>query len=64
MKNLTLCLLGSFHAYLSSADFSKATFSKNYFRNTIRASNSLNPDQCTKCLQRLSADHTSRQIVN
>ena len=56
-----LCLL------LSSADFffSKLTFSKNSFRNTIRVSNSLDPDQDrhsvgpdlgSNCLQRLSAD--------
>ena len=32
-------------AFLSSADFSKSTFSKNSFRNTIRVSNNLGPDQ-------------------
>ena len=32
--------------HLSSADsISKSTFSKNYFRNIIRVSNSLDPDQ-------------------
>ena len=32
--------------FLSSADFfSKLTFSKKYFRNTIRVSYSLDPDQ-------------------
>ena len=45
--------------------FSKLTFSKNYFRSTIRVSNGLDPDQdrhyfCPdldpSCLQRLSAD--------
>ena len=51
---------------LSSADFfSKFTFSKNSFRNTIRLSNSLDtdqdrpkvgPDLGPNCLQRLSAD--------
>ena len=50
--------------------FSKLTFSKNSFRNTIRGSNSLDPDQARlfvgpdldpNCLQRLSADDTSRQ---
>ena len=30
---------------LSSAAFFKDNFSKNYFRNTIRVSSSLNPDQ-------------------
>ena len=35
------------HAFLLSADFclSKSTFSKIYFRNTIRLSNSLDQDQ-------------------
>ena len=43
---LTLCLLGKFYAFfLSSADFfSKSTFSKNSFKNTIRVSTSLDPD--------------------
>ena len=51
---------------LSSADFfSKLTFSKNSFRNTIRVSNGLDPDKDRRavgpdlgpnCLQRLSAD--------
>ena len=52
--------------------FSKLTFSKNYFRITIRVSNSLDPDQAQhvvgpdlgpNCLQKLSADDTSRQRV-
>ena len=39
-------MLGNFFMLsLSSADFSKLTFSKNSFRNTIRVSNSLDPDQ-------------------
>ena len=50
---------------MSGDFFSKLTFSKNYFRNTIRVSNSLNPDQARhfvgpdlgpNCLQRLPAD--------
>ena len=53
--------------------FSKSTFSKNYFRNTIRVSNSLDTDQIRRfvgpnlgpnCLQRLTADDISRQRVN
>ena len=53
---------------LSSTDFSKLTFSKNSFRNTIRVSNSLDPGQDEiyggpdlgpNCLQRLSADDKS-----
>ena len=60
--------------FLSSVDFfSKSTFSKNYFRNTIRVSNSaaqgqarrsVEPDLGPNCLQRLSADGTKRQIAN
>ena len=49
-------------------DFLKLTFSKKSFWNTIRVSNSLDPDQArqhvgpdlgTNCLQRLSADDKS-----
>ena len=71
--NLTLYLLIILHALLSSAEFfSKSTFSNNSFRNTIRMSNLLDPDQARhyvrpdldpKCLQRLSADDTRRQKV-
>ena len=53
---------------MSSADFfSKSTFMKNSFRNTIRLSNTLDSDQArhfvgldlgSNCLQRLSADDT------
>ena len=52
--------------------FSKSTFSKNSFRNTIRVSNRLDPDQARRfvgpdqgpiCLHRLSADDTSRKII-
>ena len=56
------------HAILSSADFfSKSTFSKNYFKNTIRVSDSLDPGQARhfvgpdldrNCLLKLSADDT------
>ena len=60
------------HAFLSSADFffQKSTFSKNYFRNTIKVPNSLDtdrawrfvgPDPGPNCLQSLSTDDTSRQ---
>ena len=53
--------------------FSKSTFSKKYFKNTIRVSNSFDPDQARRkvgpdlgqnCLQSLPADETSRQRVN
>ena len=49
--------------------FSKSTFSKKYFRNANRVSNSFDPDQARRyvgpdlgpnCLKRLSADDTRR----
>ena len=63
----------SFHDFLSSAEyFSKSTFKKNSFRNTIRVSISLGPNQALRffwpdldpnCLQRSLAD-TRRERVN
>ena len=63
-----------FHDFMSSADFfSKSTFSKNSFRNTIRVSNGMDPDQDRlsvgpdlgpNCLQRLTSDDISRQRVS
>ena len=59
-----------FHAFCRLLVFSKSIFSKNSFRNTIRVSNSVDPDRARwfvrpdlgpNCLQRLSND-TSRQI--
>ena len=53
--------------------FSKLTSSKNCFRNIIGVSNSLDPDQAQhfvgpdlgpNCLQKLSADDTSKLRVN
>ena len=62
------------HVVLSSAEIlSKSTFSKHSFTNTIRLSNSLDPDQARRsvrpdlgpsCLQKLLADDTGRQIIN
>ena len=60
---LTLCLLGNLACFffVVCLIFSKLTFSKNYFKNTIRAPNSLDPDQAQhfvgpelvpNCLQR------------
>ena len=52
--------------------FKKLTFSKNSFKNTIRVWNSLDPEQARhfvwpdlgpNCLQKSSADNTSRQRV-
>ena len=71
--SLTLCILDKFSRFfLSSADFfSKSSFSKNSFRNTIRVSNNLNPDQAwhfvgpdlgQNCLQKLSVDNTTRRV--
>ena len=51
---------GYFFIFFSSADvFSKSTFSKISFRDTIRASNTLNPNLGPISLQRLSANDTS-----
>ena len=67
---LTPCLLGNFSCCRL---FSKLTFSKNSFTNSIRVSNGLDPyqDRCSvgpdlvpNCLQRLPADDTCRQRVN
>ena len=60
-----------YHAFLSSADFfqDQLLLKKKYVKNTIRVSNSLDPDQARRfvgpdlgpnCLQRLSADDTRR----
>ena len=72
--DLTLCRLGNFSCVLSSVDFfQNHLFFKISFRNTtIRVSNSLDPvqaryfvklDLSLNCLQRLSADDTSKQRV-
>ena len=70
----TLCLQGNFSCFFVGCwFFSKSTFSKNSFWNTIRVSNSLDPDQARhfvgpglgpNCLQSLSADDISRQRAN
>ena len=53
-------MLGNFSCVLSSAYFfSKSSFSKTSFRNTII----VRPDLGANCLQRLSADGTSNQRV-
>ena len=64
------CLLVGFFVvfFVICGFFFKLSFSKNFIRNTIRVSNSLNPDQAQhfvgpdlgpNCLQRLSADYKS-----
>ena len=63
----------NYSCFLSSTDFfQNQLFRKNCFRNAIRVSNGLDQDQTRhfvgpdlgpNCLQRLSADDTSRQRV-
>ena len=62
-----------FMLFYSLLIFFKSTFLKNYFRNTIRVSNSVDPDMARRfvgpdfgpnCLQKLSVDDTRRKIVN
>ena len=63
-----------FHAFdVVCRLFSKLTFSKNSFRNTIRVSNCLDPDQDRpfvgpnlgpNCLQRLYEDNLSGKAMN
>ena len=69
---LSLCILGNFHTLLSSSDFSKLTFPKNSFRNTVRVSNGLDLDQDRhffspylgpNYLQRLTADSKKSPIT-
>ena len=46
LDTLTLCMLGNFACFFVVCGFFlKLTFSKKSFRNTIRVSNSLDPDQ-------------------
>ena len=73
VRALTSCLQGKLHAFLLFAVFfSKSAFLKNFFRNSIRVSNILDPDQARhflwpdldpNSLQRVSADDRSRQGV-
>ena len=62
--------INSLHAFLSSDFFQNQLFQKRSFMNTIRVSNSLDPDQAQhfvgpdlgpNCLQRLPADDKSHQ---
>ena len=73
--NTLLCILGNFFRLLllSAEFFQNQFFSKNSFRNIIRVSKNLDPDQVRRfvgpglglnCLQRLSADNTRRQSHN
>ena len=70
---LTLCLMGTFHAFLSSPDFFfKLLLFIKVSQEHIRVSNNLDPDQARRfvgpnlnqnCLQRLSADASCRNRV-
>ena len=71
--HLTLCLLGNFACFLSSAHFffKINLFFKKIRNYIIKVSKRLDPDQARRhvgpdlgpsCLQRLSADDASRQI--
>ena len=66
LKNSNFAFWVILHAFLLSADFFlNSTFSEKPFHQYLRVSNSLDPDQdqCflgPNCLQRLSADNTSR----
>ena len=69
-KTVRSLMAGDFAGFLLAADlFQNQLFRKKSFRNTIRVSNSLDPDQVRcfvepdlgpNCLQKLSADNTSR----
>ena len=63
------CMLGNWACFFVVCDFFKIKFFDFFFRNTIKMSDSLDPDQARhfvgldlgqNCLQRLSADDTSR----
>ena len=65
-------MLGNFSAFCHLLIIFKIFFIENSFRNTIRVSNNLDPDQARhfvgrdlgpNCLQRLSADDTRRQGI-
>ena len=71
LRPLTLaCWVICYINFIESVDlFSKSAFLNNSFRNTIRVSNNLDPDQARhfvgpdlgpNCLKRLSTDDTSR----
>ena len=68
----SLCLLGNFTYFLLSAVFLLMFFSKSTILKIPSVSNNLDPDQARQfvkpnlgpnCLQKLSADDTSRQKV-
>ena len=70
----TLCMLGNFSCFCGRLlfFFSNSSFSNNSFRNPLKVSNGLDPDQDRRfvgsdlgpnCLQRLSAAYGSRQSV-
>ena len=67
-----LSQLSNFSCFFMSADFFVDCFPKYSIKNTIRVTNSLDPDQARRsggpelgpnCLHRLSAEYTGRQRV-
>ena len=48
LSPLTLCMLANTYLFLSAIFFSKSTFLKNSFMNTIRESNILDHDQAQR----------------
>ena len=60
IRTLTLCLLGNFSCFLSSADFFIVNFLEKFFQGPEQ---NVGPDLGPNCLQRLSADDTCRQEI-
>ena len=69
ISHLFFCIVSNLHAFLSPAEFFQNLL---FLKNSFRLSNSFDPDQAWHfvwpdlgliCLQRLSADDTSRQTM-
>ena len=71
---LTLCLLGNFHAFLSSADFFQNQLFRKFYQESHQSVKQfgsrsgltlhfVGPDLDPNCLQRLLADDTSGQTL-
>ena len=67
LTELVSCMhqISAFHTFFCCLlNFSKSSFSKNYFRNTIRVSNSLDPEQVWRSVDRgYQNTATSRQGI-
>ena len=60
--DIILCTLGHFSCVLSPVDFFKIIFFEKFFQEYHQSvKHFVGPDLGPNCLQRLSADHTSRQ---